>query len=321
VFLKSATWVPARSRQEQPLVSLQSPHPGLPQAAIAAAETIRRQWNRQPAAGLVLGTGLGDLSATVTAEASIPYGDIPGFPRCTALGHAGRLVCGRINGKDVILMDGRCHGYEGYTLDQLQLPVLTMRALGARLLVLSNASGGLNPNFASGDIVVIDDHIDLMFWRRRAHCGRIPEDCVVADPAPDVGQRPPRWPLAEPGHPIGNIYDSGLSARAMAVSRKCDFVAHRGVYVGVTGPNYETRAEYRFLREAGGDVVGMSTIPEAIAAWTCGMRTLALSTVTNVACPDRTHIVFAEDVVGAAQRAQPHVGEIVLDVISNPSDS
>ena len=287
---------------------------GLPPAAAAAAEKIRRRWDRRPAAGLILGTGLGELSTAVNAEVSIPYEDVPGFPNCTALGHAGRLVYGRIGSKHVILMDGRSHGYEGCTPDELMLPVFIMHALGVRLLVLSNASGALNPNFASGDIVVVDDHINLMFWRSSAPCGRMPT-CGSAERESEDGLRPTRCPRTESGH-----YDSAFVAQAMEVARQRNFVAHRGVYVGVTGPNYETRAEYRFLRGSGGDVVGMSTIPEVVAAAACGMRTLALSIVTNVACPDQTHVVLAEDVVGAAKRAQPHVREIVLDVILNPSE-
>ena len=292
---------------------------GLPLDAIAAADEIRRQWNRRPAAGLILGTGLGDLSTAVTAEASIPYGNVPGFPRCTALGHAGRLVCGRIGSKHVILMDGRSHGYEGCTPDELMLPVFTMRALGVQLLILSNASGGLNPKFASGDIVVVDDHINLMFWRSSAPCRRMRACGSTAERESKDGLRRSRWPRAESSRPAAGPYDSAFVAQAMEVARQRNFVAHRGVYVGVTGPNYETRAEYRFLRGAGGDVVGMSTIPEVVAAAACGIRTLALSTVTNVACPDQTRVVLAEDVVRAAKRAEPHVREIAMEVILNPS--
>ena len=288
--------------------------PDLPRQALVAAEAIRARWGRTPRAGLVLGTGLDGLSSLVTDEAIIPYSDIPGFPRSTALGHAGRLICGQLGETDVVVMDGRSHFYEGYSLADLSLPVYAMRALGIQLLVLSNASGGLNPAYASGDVVVIDDHIDLMFWNPAAVDLAASHACQQSLAA--ACDRAGRLELATPaGRAIGQ-YDRALVDRAVQIARHRDFVAHRGVYIAVTGPNYETRAEYRFLRKIGGDVVGMSTVPEVIAATRCGVRTLALSTVTNVACPDRKHIVLAEDVVDAAQQAEPKLREIVLEIVN-----
>jgi len=271
----------------------------------AAAAAIRRRWDVRPEAALVLGTGLHRLSGGIRAEAQIPYADVPYFPRSTALGHCGQLVCGWFGGKPVVALDGRCHGYEGYPLAALMLPVLTVRELGTELLILSNAGGGLNPDFASGDVVVVSEHINLMFWKQ-----------------------PPRSPSDESGLPSNSAvcdrqpsapaYDPALIDQAVEISRRGGFAARRGVYVGVTGPNYETRAEYRFLRQIGADVVGMSTIPEAVAASRCGLRTLALSIVTNVARPDCPEVVHAEDVVRNAERAEPHVRKIMAQVVADP---
>jgi len=206
--------------------------------------------------GIILGTGLGSLAEQIEAEAKIPYEDVPHFPRSTAISHAGRLVLGRLCGLPVVAMEGRFHAYEGYSFQQLTFPVRVMKALGAELLVVSNAAGGLNPHYATGDVMVIDDHINLM--------GGNPLIGVNDDV---LG---PRFPdMCRP-------YDPRLIERALEIARRENFAAHRGVYVAVTGPNLETRAEYRFLRLIGADVVGMSTIPEALVAFTAHARAGAL---------------------------------------------
>ena len=266
----------------------------------AAAAAIRARWDVRPAAALVLGTGLQQLADLVDAEAVIPYAQIPHFPRSTAVGHRGRLVCGRFGERPVIVMDGRCHSYEGYSPAELALPVLVLRTLGAEQLLLSNASGGLNPQFRSGDVVVVVDHINLLF----------------APPAA-AGLAASAIGLARRG--TVPMYDRLLIDQALEIARREDFAAHRGVYVAMTGPNYETRAEYRFLRRIGGDVVGMSTVPEAVAASACGLRTLALSIVTNVARPDCPQVVHAAEVIRAAEHAEAHVGKIMAGVIGRPS--
>ena len=284
----------------------------------AAAAAIRSRWGGRPDAALVLGTGLHQLSTLIQAEAVIPYADLPHFPRSTAHGHSGRLVCGRFSGRSVIVMDGRCHGYEGYSLAELTLPILVMRALGTELLILSNASGGLNPKFASGDVVVVSDHISLLLG-----ISAIVSGVVAASHAPPLGGEPLRQgvlPLAgltgRPG--CRPAYDAILIEQALDIARRENFAAHQGVYVAVSGPNYETRAEYRFLRRIGGDVVGMSTVPEAVAAAGCGLRTLALSIVTNVARPDSPEVVNAADVIRAAERAEPNVRKIMAQVVAQP---
>jgi purine-nucleoside phosphorylase len=264
---------------------------------------------------------LGNVANCIEAEETIDYEAIPHFPRSTALGHRGRLVCGRLGDESVMVMEGRWHYYEGHRIDQLTLPVFVMRDLGAELLILSNASGGLNPQFASGDVMVIQDHINLMFAKETPRDNR--QDPHANGPRSE-GRTPPAVEQnagvlvrLQPACP----YDPALIEQAMAIARRESFVAYRGVYVAMTGPSYETRAEYRFLRKIGADAVGMSTVPEAVAAARCGMRTLALSTVTNVARPDRPQAVSGEDVVAAAEKAEPNLRKIVLDVISQPWDA
>ncbi len=253
-----------------------------------AANSIRRQWSCEAKAAVILGTGLGDLAQNLASATTLEYRDIPGFPCSTALAHKGRLVCGELNGAPVIMMQGRCHLYEGYSIDELTLPVCVLAAIGVQRLIVTNAAGGLNPRFRAGEVMLIEDHINLM------HC---------FFPAADK----PRAPL----------YDREMAAVASSTARRGDFVLHQGVYVGVTGPSYETRAEYRAFRRIGGDCVGMSTVPEVLAAAVCGLRVLGLSTVTNVACPDAPKTVTAEEVVEIAAIARPRVQEIVAAAVAS----
>jgi purine-nucleoside phosphorylase len=257
----------------------------------AAARIIRKSWSCEATSAVILGTGLGELADEVSGSATLSYTEIPGFARSTALAHRGRLVCGELDGRPVVMLQGRCHGYEGYSLDALTFPVRVLAALGVKTLVLTNAAGGLNPNFSIGDVMLIDDHIDLMNLRRKEGS----------------------WQAGSLPH--GRMYDRELAARAVSAARSGDFVLHRGVYVAVSGPSYETRAEYRAFRRIGGDCVGMSTVPEVIAAVQCGMRVLGLSTVTNVACPDKPKVVSAEEVVEVAAIARPRVREIIQAIV------
>jgi purine-nucleoside phosphorylase len=267
----------------------------------AAASAIRKQWTGRPRAGLILGTGLGNLAATVAVETCIDFDSLPHFPRATAISHRGRWICGTLAGVPVVVMDGRPHGYEGYSAAQIAFPVRVMRELGAKLLIVSNACGGLNPNFRASDVMVVDDHINLTGDNPLVG----PHDLNLGVGYPDMSCP----------------YDPRLIACALSIARREGIVAHRGVYVGVKGPNYETRAEYRFLRRIGGDAVGMSTVPEVIVAAQCGLRVLALSVVTNVCSPDRLLSTDGNRVVAVAQSAEPSVRAIVTGVIEREAAS
>jgi len=260
-----------------------------------AVQSIRQQWNREAHAGIILGTGLGTLAQEITREAVIPYEEIPYFPRSTTVSHAGQLVCGLLAGLPIVAMEGRFHVYEGYSFQQVTFPVRVMKALGAKLLIVSNACGGMNPHYALGDIVVIEDHINLMNGNPLI--------------GPNDDSLGPRFPdMSEP-------YDRKLIDRALAIARREDFVAHRGVYVAVTGPNLETRAEYRFLRGIGADVVGMSTVPEVIVAVHAGMRVLGLSVVTDLCFPDALKPAVVEEILRVAAEAEPKLRKLVIGIL------
>lgn len=263
-----------------------------------AVGAVRGRWERVPRVGIILGTGLGCFAKQVDAEAVIGYETIPHFPRPTALGHKGQFVCGTIGGLGVVTMEGRFHLYEGYSAQQITLPVRVMKALGIQLLIISNASGGMNPTYRPGDIVIIDDHINLM--------GTNP---LIG---PNDNSLGPRFPdLSQP-------YDPELIERALQIAHQQQIVAHRGVYAALTGPNYETRAEYRFLRVAGADIVGMSTVPEVIVAAHMGLKVLALSTVTNVAVMNGPAIpTNGHDVIDVATSAEEKVRKIVLQILED----
>ena len=261
-----------------------------------AVEAIRSQWQATPHAGLILGTGLGGLVDEIEVEAALDYQAIPHFPQSTAVGHAGRLVCGRLHGLPVMAMDGRFHMYEGYSLKQITLPVRVMRALGAGLLVVSNASGGMNPYYRCGDIMVIEDHINLM--------GDNPLIGINDD------RLGPRFPdMCEP-------YDQMLADRALQVARRQDIVAHKGVFVAVPGPNLETRAEYRFLRIIGADAVGMSTVPEVIVAVHCGLRVVGLSIVTDMCLADALEPTDVAKIIAVANQAEPNLRKLVAGILA-----
>jgi purine-nucleoside phosphorylase len=261
-----------------------------------AAGVIRRQWAGRPRVGIILGTGLGSVAESIDCEASLDYQTIPHFPRSTAISHAGHLVCGRLEGVPLVAMEGRFHAYEGYTHRQITFPVRVMKALGAELLIVSNASGGMNPQYARGDIVVIEDHINLMNGNPLVG----PNDDALGPRFPDLSA----------------AYDPVLIERALRIARGEDFVAHKGVYVAVTGPNLETRAEYRFLRTIGADVVGMSTVPEVIVAVHAGMRVLGLSIVTDMCLPDALKPADIDEILATAAEAEPKLRKIVLGILA-----
>ena len=262
-----------------------------------AVAAIRKQWPAQPRAGIILGTGLGGLVERIAVEATFDYEEIPNFPKSTATSHRGRLVCGQLSGLPIVAMEGRIHAYEGYPLKQITLPVRVMRALGAELLVVSNAVGGMNPYFNLGDIMVIEDHINLM--------GDNPLIGINDD------RLGPRFPdMCAP-------YDRNLIDVALAIARRDDFVAHQGVLVAVTGPNLETRAEYRFLRQIGADAVGMSTVPEVLVARHCGLAVVGFSVVTDMCLPDALEPADIDRIIATANSAEPKLMQLVTGVLDH----
>jgi purine-nucleoside phosphorylase len=261
-----------------------------------ATAAIRASWTGQPRVGIILGTGIGALADEIESEAAIDYESIPHFLRPTATGHRGRLVCGNLAGASVMAMEGRFHAYEGYALDEITLPVRVMKAMGAELLIVTNACGGLNPNYATGDIMLIDDHINLM--------GVNPLVGINDD------RLGPRFPdMARP-------YDPLLLEQALEIARRQNFAAHKGVFVAVMGPNLETRAEYRFLRQFGADVVGMSTVPEVLVAVHCGLRVLGISVVTDICLPDALEPVDLAQIIATANSAEPKLRKIITGILA-----
>jgi purine-nucleoside phosphorylase len=256
---------------------------------------IRKQWDHTPKAGIILGTGLGPLVEQIKVDVALDYGDVPNFAKSTALSHRGRLVCGHLNGLPVLAMEGRQHMYEGYSLQEITLPVRVMRAMGSDLLVVSNACGGMNPYYRCGDIMMIDDHINLM--------GDNPLIGINDD------RLGPRFPdMSQP-------YCHKLIDRALSVARANDIVAHKGVFVAVAGPNLETRAEYRFLRTIGADVVGMSTVPEVVVAVHAGMRVVGFSIITDMCFPDSLQPADPHEIVKIANAAAPNLTKLVMGVL------
>lgn len=256
-----------------------------------ASEFVRARWAKPARAGLILGTGLGGLAAQIEVAATIPYANIPHFPVSTVQSHAGQLVCGTLSGVPVIAMEGRFHYYEGYSLEQVTFPVRVMRALGAEILVVTNAAGGMNPNYALADIVLIDDHINLL-----------PDNPLRGVNDDKLG---PRFPdMSRPYHPE-------LQKFAKDAAVALDIPLHKGVLVAVAGPNLETRAEYRMLRMMGADVVSMSTVPEVIVAAHAGMRTLGLSIVTDLCFPDTLEPAAIEKILEVAAQGGERLSRLI----------
>jgi purine-nucleoside phosphorylase len=260
-----------------------------------AADMVRVRWNHTPQVALILGTGLGGLAESIENPTFIDYPVIPDFPVSTVESHAGRLVCGTLAGKRVVAMQGRFHRYEGYTLQQVTFPVRVLRELGAKTLIVSNACGVVRSGWAAGELMLIADHINLL------------GDNPLIGPNDD--RLGPRFPdMSQP-------YDAKLRALAKDVARTENINLREGVYVAVPGPNLETRAEYRVVRELGGDVVGMSTVPEVIVAVHGGMRVLGISVITDEAVPETLTETTLEQVVAAAKEAEPSLTSLVRGVV------
>jgi purine-nucleoside phosphorylase len=265
----------------------------------AAAEVVRARSTLVPEVGIVLGTGLGGLVREIAVESEVPYQSIPGFPLSTVESHAGRLLMGRLGGRPVVAMQGRFHRYEGYDLQQVTFPIRVMYALGARILVVSNACGGMNPLWAPGDLVLLSDHINLL------------------GDNPLVGANDER--LGERFPDMSAPYDPALRSLARAVALELGITLREGVYAAVPGPNLETRAEYRMLRTMGADVVGMSTVPEVIVARHQGMRTLGISIVTDQCLPDALEPADIGRIIETAGRAEPHLTRLTTHLVERLS--
>lgn len=256
---------------------------------------IRKKTDKQYKIGIVLGTGLGGLVHDIQIEHAIDYSEIPHFPLSTVESHHGKLIFGKLSGKDVVVMQGRFHYYEGYSMKQITYPIRVMKKLGVEILLVSNACGGMNPFYKRGDLMLIADHINLL------------GDNPLIGPNEDGFG--PRFPdMSEP-------YNLGLIEMAEKIALRNNIKVQKGVYVAVSGPNLETKAEYRFLRTIGADVVGMSTVPECIVANHMGMKVLGMSIVTDECFPDSLKPVKVEEIIAAAMEAEPKMTMIFKELV------
>jgi len=284
--------------QEHKAVGLAHPALGLHarERIEACAQAVRARFAKTVDVAIILGTGLGALADEIDVETIIDYSDLPNFPLSTVESHKGRLLCGTLAGRTVVAMQGRFHRYEGYSLQQVTYPVRVLRALGASTLLVSNACGGMHPLWAPGDLMLIADHLNLL------------GDNPLIGPNDDA--LGPRFPdMSEP-------YDAGLRAIAREVAVANGITLREGVYAAVQGPNLETRAEYRFLRTVGADVVGMSTVPEVIVARHGGMRVLGLSIITDQCLPDALQSASIDQIIAVARSAEPKLSAVVKGVVA-----
>lgn len=250
----------------------------------------------EPEFGIILGTGLGNLIEEIDVQHSISYANIPNFPISTVEFHRGKLIFGTLSGRRVVAMQGRFHYYEGYTMQQITFPVRVMKAMGIQKLFVSNASGSLNPSIRKGDLAILIDHIDLL-----------PENPLRGINDNSLG---PRFPdMSQP-------YDRTMSRQALDIARKHDYSVHEAVYVGTSGPNLETKAEYRYMRLIGGDVVGMSTVPEVIVANHASLPVFAISVVTDEGFHENLQPVSLEDIVAVAATSEPKMTQILKELIA-----
>ena len=258
---------------------------------------IQARITAQPFAGIILGSGLGGLVDDIAVSVSLNYEEIPNFPVSTVKGHGGKLLFGQINGKEVVMLSGRFHYYEGYDMQEVTFPVRVMRALGAELLMVSNAAGGMHHDFKVGDLMIIRDHINLF-----------PEHPLRGRNDENIG---PRFPdMTEP-------YDFDLIAKAKSLALKNNIAVHEGVYIGLQGPTFETKAEYKYLHIIGGDAVGMSTVPEVIVAKHGGMKVFGMSVITDVGIREEMNVITHEEVLEAANLAAPKMASLFKELLGN----
>ena len=257
-------------------------------------EFIKNNTESKPKTGIILGTGLGGLIEDIEIETAIPYDEIPNFPVSTVKGHKSRLIFGKIDGIDIVAMQGRFHFYEGYSMQQVTFPVRVMKLLGIKTLIVSNASGGVNPYFEVGDIMFITDHINLM-----------PNPLI----GPNIDELGPRFP------DMSEAYDKKILEKAKAIAKSMDVNFQTGVYVGMTGPTFETPHEYFYIHKIGGDAVGMSTVPEVIVARHMGIPVFAASVITDLGVKDKIEKVSHDEVLKAAEKAAGKLKQIVTKLV------
>ena len=261
-----------------------------------SVEYIQSKTNVQPSIGIILGTGLGGLVKEIKVIDEIPYQDIPNFPVSTVESHSGKLIFGELGGKQVVAMQGRFHFYEGYNMQQVTFPVRVMKLLGIERLFVSNASGGVNPDFEVGEIMTLNDHINLF-----------PAHPLIGKNIDELG---PRFPdMSEP-------YDPNMIALAQTIASENNIKVSVGIYAGLTGPTLETPAEYSYVRAIGSDAVGMSTVPEVIVARHMEIPCFAISIITDLGVPGKIHKVSLQDVIDVASRQEPKMTLIMRELIS-----
>lgn len=260
------------------------------------ADWIKQRMYNNPETAIILGTGLGELVKEITERQEIPYTEIPNFPVSTVEGHTGKLIFGKLGDKDIMAMQGRFHYYEGYNMDQVTFPVRVMKAIGIKTVFLSNASGGMNDDFEVGDLMMITDHIN-----------RFPEHPLRGKNHDDLG---PRFP------DMSDAYSKRLQKKALEIAEELGIKLQKGVYVGTSGPTFETLAEYKFFRIIGGDAVGMSTVPEVIVARHAGLEVFAISVITDIGIEGKLVEVTHEEVQKAALVAQPKMTQIMRELIN-----
>jgi len=263
-----------------------------------AADAVRGRTAHKPRVGIILGSGLNDLADSVQKADAIPYSDLPNWPLSTVHGHAGRLVIGELEGQSVLVMQGRIHFYEGYSISQITLPVRVMLRLGLEMMFVTNAAGGVNPDFIPGDVMLITDNLNLM-------------GMSGANPlmGPNIDELGPRFP------DMSQSYDRMLMDEARKAAKQSNITLREGVYCGLSGPSFESPADLRFLRLAGTDAVGMSTVPEVIVARHGGMRVLGFSGISNKANLDGSTITTHEEVIAAGKIITPKVEAIMRGVL------
>ncbi len=262
------------------------------------AGVVRSKMKGQPRIGLILGTGLGGLAEAIQQPTIIPYSELPGWPISTVQGHAGRLVLGDLDGQALLVMQGRVHYYEGYGMAQVTLPVRVMQRLGIEILIVTNAAGAINPDFMPGDVMLITDHLNLV--------GMTGLNPLIG---PNLDEFGPRFP------DMSQAYDRRLCELARKVAKENDVILHEGVYVGLSGPTFESPADLRFLRSAGADSVGMSTVPEVIVARHGGTRVLGFSGISNKANLDGNTVTSHEEVLASGSVIVPKLETLIRGVL------